>query len=125
MKGKKLLAEILSAAMVLGTMVFPAFADGETTESVTYTDSVSTTVTYQKVTDTDGNITIFNETIGSDYAVAEYEIDGKSVSFKGTTLRSVNNLMRAYWEVNKTSSGCDYNSAMLPANGTGDLEWKI
>ena len=125
MKGKKLLAEILSAAMVLGTMVFPAFADGETTESVTYTDSVSTTVTYQKVTDTDGNITISNETIGSDYAVAEYEIDGKSVSFKGTTLRSVNNLMRAYWEVNKTSSGCDYNSAMLPANGTGDLEWKI
>ena len=31
MKGKKLLAEILSAAMVLGTMVFPAFADGEAT----------------------------------------------------------------------------------------------
>ena len=30
MKSKKLLAEILSAAMVLGTMVFPAFADGET-----------------------------------------------------------------------------------------------
>ncbi len=31
MKSKKLLAEILSAAMVLGTMVFPAFADGEAT----------------------------------------------------------------------------------------------
>ena len=125
MKGKKLLAGVLSAAMVLGTVSFSAFADGETTEPVTYTDSESKTVTYQKVTDTDGNITISNETIGSDYAVAEYEIDGKSVSFKGTTLRSVNNLMRAYWEVNKTSSGCDYNSAMLPANGTGDLEWKI
>ena len=125
MKGKKFLAGVLSAAMVLGTVSFSAFADGETTEPVTYTDSESKTVTYQKVTDTDGNITISNETIGSDYAVAEYEIDGKSVSFKGTTLRSVNNLMRAYWEVNKTSSGCDYNSAMLPANGTGDLEWKI
>ena len=125
MKGKKLLAGVLSAAMVLGTVSFSAFADGETTEPVTYTDSESKTVTYQKVTDTDGNITISNETIGSDYAVAEYEINGKSVSFKGTTLRSVNNLMRAYWEVNKTSSGCDYNSAMLPANGTGDLEWKI
>ncbi|MDY4213608.1 MAG: dockerin type I domain-containing protein [Eubacteriales bacterium] len=125
MKAKKLLAGILSAAMLLGTVSFSAFADGETTEPVTYTDSESKTVTYQKVTDTDGNITISNETIGSDYAVAEYEIDGKSVRFKGTTLRSVNNLMRAYWEVNKTSSGCDYNSAMLPANGTGDLEWKI
>ena len=125
MKVRKLLAGVLSAAMVLGTVSFSAFADGETTEPVTYTDSESKTVTYQKVTDTDGNITISNETIGSDYAVAEYEIDGKSVSFKGTTLRSVNNLMRAYWEVNKTSSGCDYNSAMLPANGTGDLEWKI
>lgn len=30
MKGKKLLAGILSAAMVLGTMALPAFADGET-----------------------------------------------------------------------------------------------
>ena len=30
MKGKKLLAEILSAAMVLGTMALPVFADGET-----------------------------------------------------------------------------------------------
>lgn len=30
MKGKKLLAGVLSAAMVLGTMALPAFADGET-----------------------------------------------------------------------------------------------
>lgn len=30
MKGKKLLAGVLSAAMVLGTMAFPVFADGET-----------------------------------------------------------------------------------------------
>ena len=64
MKGKKLLAGVLSAAMVLGTVSFSAFADGETTEPVTYTDSESKTVTYQKVTDTDGNITISNETIG-------------------------------------------------------------
>ena len=32
MKGKKLLAGVLSAAMVLGTMVLPAFADDEATE---------------------------------------------------------------------------------------------
>lgn len=30
MKGKKLLAGVLSAAMVLGTMALPVFADGET-----------------------------------------------------------------------------------------------
>ena len=29
MKGKKLLAGVLSAAMVFGTMAFPVFADGE------------------------------------------------------------------------------------------------
>ena len=33
MKGKKLLAGVLSAAMVLGTMAFPAFADGGTSMS--------------------------------------------------------------------------------------------
>lgn len=32
MKGKKLLAGVLSAAMVLGTMALPAFADGETND---------------------------------------------------------------------------------------------
>ena len=32
MKGKKLLAGVLSAAMVLGTMALPVFADGEATE---------------------------------------------------------------------------------------------
>ena len=80
-----------------------------------------------KAEDANGNITLYfdSEKDATAYAVASYELDGKIVTFKGTTLRSVNNLMRAYWEVNKKTNGGDYNSAMLPTNESGTLTWTI
>ena len=44
MKGKKLLAGVLSAAMVLGTMAFPAFADGETISTQTEFETALSTL---------------------------------------------------------------------------------
>ena len=38
-----------------------------------------------------------------------YELNGKTVSFTGATLREVNNKMRTYWEV--SGDGCAYNAA--------------
>ena len=126
MKCKKLLAGILSAAMVLCTMALPAFAETEKTEKITFTDRSGIETTYDKVTDDAGNITISNEEINSNYAVAEYKLNNTLIMFKGNTLRSVNDLMRAYWEVNKKSAGgCDYNADTLPAYNTGDLNWTI
>ena len=96
------------------------------TEKITFTDYSGVKTTYDKVTDNAGNITISNEEINSNYAVAEYTLNGKSIKFKGNTLRSVNDLMRAYWEVNKNStSGCDYNADTLPEYNTGDIKWTI
>ena len=52
-----------------------------------------------------------------------YELNGKTVSFSGETLREVNNQMRTYWEVN--GDGCAYNAEKLPADGTGTLTWTV
>ena len=52
-----------------------------------------------------------------------YELNGKTVSFSGETLREVNDKMRTYWEVN--GDGCAYNAAKLPADGTGTLTWTV
>ena len=125
MKGKKLLAGIMSAALVLCTMAIPAFAETEKTEKITFTDRSGVETTYDKVTDAAGNITISNEKINSNYAVAEYELNNTLIMFKGNTLRSVNDLMRAYWEASKKSTGCDYNTDTIPAYNTGDLKWTI
>lgn len=52
-----------------------------------------------------------------------YELNGKTVSFSGETLREVNDQMRTYWEVN--GAGCAYNAEKLPADGTGTLTWTV
>ena len=52
-----------------------------------------------------------------------YELNGKTVSFSGATLREVNDKMRTYWEVN--GDGCAYNAEKLPADGTGTLTWTV
>lgn len=52
-----------------------------------------------------------------------YELNGKTVSFSGETLREVNDQMRTYWEVN--GDGCAYNAEKLPADGTGTLTWTV
>ena len=61
MKGKKLLAGVLSAAMVLGTMAFPVFADNSTATVTTteelktaLADSTVTEITIQGTIDTQG-----------------------------------------------------------------------
>ena len=57
-------------------------------------------------------------------AVASYELNGKTISFEGETIRDVNTKMRDYWEVDD-AHGCSYNADMLPADGTGALTWTI
>lgn len=106
MKGKKLLAGMLSAAMVLGTMAMPAFADGETdvytigagqtyetfadalAAGDTDSDGVITYKIYGKVVLTDGGIklgkagiTTINFTKGSDDA--ELSLEGTGLNLVG------------------------------------------
>ncbi len=118
MKGKKFLAGILSAAMVLGTMALPAFADGETDvykvgvgqayenfkEALTATEDADSdgTVTYEiygKVVLPDGGIklgkagiTTINFTKGSDDA--ELSLEGTGFNLVGwdhaTTVEKIN-----------------------------------
>lgn len=57
-------------------------------------------------------------------AVASYELNGKTISFEGKTIREVNTKMREYWEVDD-AHGCSYNADKLPADGTGALTWTI
>ena len=57
-------------------------------------------------------------------AVASYELNGKTISFEGKTIREVNTEMRKYWEVDD-ANGCSYNADKLPADGTGALTWTI
>lgn len=57
-------------------------------------------------------------------AVASYELNGKTISFEGETIRDVNTKMRDYWEVDD-AHGCSYNADKLPADGTGALTWTI
>ncbi len=106
MKGKKLLAGMLSAAMVLATMAFPVFADGETdvytigagqtyetfadalAADDTDSDGVITYKIYGKVVLPDGgiklgkdNITTINFTKGSDDA--ELSLEGTGLNLIG------------------------------------------
>ena len=124
---KKLLAILLTLVMALSVTTL-SWAD-DTVEDCSHTDKSNQTVSYKKATDTAGNITVYFESdkdVTANYATAVYAMtDGKTVTFKGTTLRAVNNLMRAYWEVNKNTTGCDYNAERLPSNGTGALTWTI
>ena len=122
----KLLSILLSLSLVISLLPTVALAAEGITE-VKFTPRGGTEVAYMKAEDANGNITLYfdSEKDATAYAVASYELDGKIVTFKGTTLRSVNNLMRAYWEVNKKTNGGDYNSAMLPTNESGTLTWTI
>ena len=122
----KLLSILLSLSLVISLLPTVALAAEGTTE-VKFTPQGGSEVAYMKAEDANGNITLYfdSEKEATNYATASYELDGKTVTFKGATLRSVNNLMRAYWEVCKNTTGCDYNSAMLPANGSGTLTWTI
>ena len=124
---KKFLAMLLALVMALGVTTI-SWAD-DTVEDCSHTDKSNQTVSYKKATDTAGNITVYFESdkdVTANYATAVYAMaDGKTVTFKGTTLRAVNDLMRAYWEVNKNTTGCDYNAERLPSNGTGALTWTI
>ena len=117
---------MLSLSLVISLLPTVALAAEGITE-VKFTPHGGTEVAYMKAEDANGNITLYfdSEKDATAYAVASYELDGKIVTFKGTTLRSVNNLMRAYWEVNKKTNGGDYNSAMLPTNESGTLTWTI
>ncbi len=122
----KLLSILLSLSLVISLLPTVALAAESITE-VKFTPHGGTEVAYMKAEDASGNITLYfdSEKAATAYAAASYELDGKTVTFKGVTLRSVNDLMRAYWEVCKNTTGCDYNSAMLPANGSGTLTWTI
>ena len=62
MKGKKLLAGVLSAAMVLGTMAFPAFADEPGTASPDW-DGNSTATVFAYGTNAEGNFTLYADTL--------------------------------------------------------------
>lgn len=62
MKGKKLLAGVLSAAMVLGTMAFPAFADEPGTASPDWDGNSKATV-FAYGANTDGNFTLYADTL--------------------------------------------------------------
>ena len=62
MKGKKLLAGVLSAAMVLGTMAFPAFADEPGTASPDWAGNSTATV-FAYGTNTSGNFTLYADTL--------------------------------------------------------------
>ena len=79
MKGKKLLAGVLSAAMVLGTMAFPVFADGSTAVVKT-TEQLKTALADSNVTEItiEGRI----DTQGVDFSAAE-GITIKGVSSDG------------------------------------------
>ena len=112
--------------MALSLLPTAALA-AEGTTKVKFTPTGGTEVTYTKAEDASGNITLYfdSENDASNYATASYKLNGKIVTFKGATLRSVNNLMRAYWEVCKNTTGCDYNPDMLPANESGTLTWTI
>ena len=68
MKGKKLLAGVLSAAMVLGTMAFPVFAD-DSTAIVTTTEELKTALTNSTVTEITINGTI--DTQGVDFSTVD------------------------------------------------------
>ena len=119
---KKLISVLLALVMCL-SLCTVAWADAE---SVTFTDVNGTTTTYLKETNDTGVTFYFeNEANAANYATASYELDGQTLTFKGATLRSVNNLMRAYWEVSKKTTGCDYDASKLPANGTAALTWTI
>lgn len=122
----KLLSILLSLSLVISLLPTVALAAEGITE-VKFTPHGGTEVAYMKAEDASGNITLYfdSEKAATAYAAASYELDGKTVTFKGVTLRSVNDLMRAYWEVCQNTTGCDYNSAMLPANGSGTLTWTI
>ena len=122
----KLLSILLSLILVISLLSAVALAAEGTTE-VKFTPQGGTEVAYMKAEDASGNITLYfdSEKDATEYATASYALDGKTVTFKGVTLRSVNNLMRAYWEVNKNTTGCDYNPAMLPTNESGTLTWTI
>ncbi len=125
MKVKKLLAAFtVCFALFCSFAAISAFAADE---EITFTNKSNETTTYQKFTDSDGNITLYfkGEDTSVNYATAAYVMDGKTVTFKGSTLRSVNNLMRAYWEASKNTTGCDYNAERLPADNTGDLTWTV
>ena len=117
---------MLSLSLVISLLPTVALAAEGTTE-VKFTPQGGSEVAYMKAEDVSGNISLYfdSEKNVTEYATASYELDGKTVTFKGATLRSVNDLMRAYWEVCKNTTGCDYNSAMLPANGSGTLTWTI
>ena len=127
MKLRKLLAGMVSAAMIMGITVLPSFAEGETVEIVNYTNRMNETTSYRKSTDAAGNILMNfdDDCFDSGYATAEYGMGENTVTFKASTLRKVNDLMRAYWEVNRKTNGCDYNAGMLPENGSGDLKWTV
>ena len=125
MKVKKLLAAFtVCFALFCSFAAISAFAADE---EITFTNKSNETTTYQKFTDSDGNITLYfkSEDTSVNYATAAYVMDGKTVTFRGSTLRSVNNLMRAYWEASKNTTGCDYNAERLPADNTGDLTWTV
>ena len=127
MKLRKLLVGMVSAAMIMGITVLPSFAEGETVEIVNYTNGMNETTSYRKSTDAAGNILMNfdDDCFDSGYATAEYGMGENTVTFKASTLRKVNDLMRAYWEVNRKTNGCDYNAGMLPENGSGDLKWTV
>ena len=122
----KLLSILLSLSLVISLLPTVALAAEGTTE-VKFTPQGGSEVAYMKAEDANGNITLYfdSEKEATNYATASYELNGKIVTFKGATLRSVNNLMRAYWEVCKNTTGCDYNPDMLPANESGTLTWTI
>ena len=117
---------MLSLSLVISLLPTVALAAEGTTE-VKFTPQGGSEVAYMKAEDANGNITLYfdSEKEATNYATASYELNGKIVTFKGATLRSVNNLMRAYWEVCKNTTGCDYNPDMLPANESGTLTWTI
>ena len=85
MKGKKFLAGVLSAAMVLGTMALPVFADGETkgTENDPYTLDEFNTLTdisgKEVWVNIDANISNQCVTIGNYYMSDEFvKVEGES-----------------------------------------------
>lgn len=62
MKGKKFLAGVLSAAMVLGTMALPVFADETGTASPDW-DGNSTATVFAYGTNAEGNFTLYADTL--------------------------------------------------------------
>lgn len=89
MKLRKLLAGMVSAAMIMGITVLPSFAEGETVEIVNYTNRMNETTSYRKSTDAAGNILMNfdDDCFDSGYATAEYGMGENTVTFKASTLR--------------------------------------